>query len=63
MGHPEKATFVGEPSMAGQHLRVLAGYRLAGGLYKYARHEQEMKPNIDNLVLQAKPSARAFFLR
>ena len=36
--------FVGDPSLAVQCLRVPARYRLAEGLYRYIKHEQEMDP-------------------
>jgi UDP-glucose 4-epimerase len=40
--------FVGDPSLAGQYLQVSTRYRLAEGLYKYIKHEQEINRIINH---------------
>lgn len=55
--------FVGDPTLAKQYLRVSARYRLAEGLYKYIKHEQEINRTIDHAAMQVQIPSQACFLR
>lgn len=55
--------FVGDPSLAGQYLRVSARSRMAEGLYKYIKHEQEINRTIVHAAIQVQMPSQACFLR